>query len=41
VLEAAKDGGVIVGTHSIDSDIPVKNYDVYDAVMRRYGRIMP
>jgi len=29
ILEVAGEGGVIIGTHSIDSDIPVENYDVY------------
>ena len=33
VVEAARDGGVIVGTHSIDADIPVENYDYYYSVM--------
>ena len=33
IVEAAKDGGVIIGTHSIDVDIPVKSYDFYYSVM--------
>jgi len=35
IVEAARDGGVIIGTHSIDSDIPVENYDFYHSTLRR------
>lgn len=35
ILEAAQDGGVIIGTHSIDKDIPVENYDFYDTFLRQ------
>lgn len=35
VLEAAQDGGVIIGTHSIDKDIPVENYDYYDSLLKQ------
>jgi hypothetical protein len=30
LLEAAGDGGVIIGTHSIDYDIQVANYNIYN-----------
>lgn len=33
VLDAASDGGVIIGTHSIDKDIPVENYDYYNSLL--------
>ena len=33
VLDAALDGGVIIGTHSIDKDIPVEHYDYYDSLL--------
>lgn len=36
IMEAARDGGVIIGTHSIDIDIPVENYDYYYSVVNRY-----
>lgn len=39
VVEVARDGGVIVGTHSIDVDIPLKNYDYYYSVMNTLDRI--
>ncbi len=35
VAEAAKDGGVIIGTHSIDVDIPAYNYDYYYSVVNK------
>lgn len=38
IVEAAKDGGVIIGTHSIDSDIPVENYDYYVGVLEKLDR---
>lgn len=28
-METARDGGVRIGTHSIDSDISVEDYDFY------------
>jgi hypothetical protein len=37
LLEAAAGGGVIIGTHSIGGDIPVENYELYDAFMRRHS----
>ena len=36
IIEVVKDGGVIIGTHSIDSDIPVENYDFYYSLMNKY-----
>ncbi len=33
ILEAAAEGGVIIGTHSIDSDIPVENYEYYYSII--------
>jgi hypothetical protein len=38
ILEAARDGGVIIGTHSIDYDIPIANYDIYDTYMREHNK---
>jgi hypothetical protein len=29
LVEAAQDGGVILGTHSIDADVSPENYDIY------------
>lgn len=33
IVEVAKEGGIIIGTHSIDGDIPVENYDFYYSIM--------
>lgn len=33
IVEVAKDGGVIIGTHSIDLDVPVENYDYYYSIL--------
>jgi hypothetical protein len=35
VAEAGRAGGVVIGTHSIDEDIPVDNYDHYCSVLER------
>ena len=35
IVEVAKDGGVIIGTHSVDSDVPVAHYDYYCSVLDR------
>ena len=35
-VEAAHDGGVIIGAHSIDADIPVDNYAHYCSVLDRF-----
>jgi len=37
IIEAAKDGGVAVGAHSIGPDIPVKNYLHYHQVVMEEG----
>jgi len=38
VVEAGEEGGVIIGTHSIDDDVPLENYDHYYAVMDECDR---
>lgn len=35
IAEAARGGGVIIGTHSIDVDVPVENYDYYYSVLNQ------
>ena len=37
ILEAGKDGGIVIGTHSIGPDIAVGNYDFYHSLVCRYG----
>jgi len=39
IVEIAEDGGVIIGTHSIDYDIPVENYDFYYSLMNKYDEM--
>ena len=36
IIEVARNGGVIIGTHSIDDDIPIENYDYYHQVLADY-----
>ena len=36
-IDIAKDGGVIIGAHSIGVDIPVKNYLTYSEYVRKNG----
>jgi uroporphyrinogen decarboxylase len=38
LIEAAADGGVVIGTHSIDGDVPIDNYDCYSAYLDRHDR---
>lgn len=33
IMEVAKDGGVIIGSHSIEGYIPVENYDYYQTAL--------
>lgn len=37
ILEAGKEGGIIIGTHSIGPDIAVESYDYYHNLVQRYG----
>ena len=39
IVEAAKEGGVIIGAHSIDYDIPVENYDYYYSMLEKLDKI--
>lgn len=34
IMDAAQDGGVIIGTHSIDNSNPVESYDIYDRFVK-------
>lgn len=35
IIEASKDGGVVIGTHSIDMDISVDNYNKYYRILEK------
>lgn len=37
IFEVAKDGGVIMGAHSIEEDIPVENYDYYYKTVMKFN----
>ena len=37
ILEAGREGGIIIGTHSIGPDITIETYDYYHNLIRRYG----
>lgn len=39
LVETARGGGVILGTHSIDGDVPVENYNLYSSVLDEYDRL--
>lgn len=36
IVEAGRDGGVVIGAHSIDRDIAVEHYDCYNSLLDRY-----
>jgi uroporphyrinogen decarboxylase len=38
VLELARDGGIVVGVHSLGDDIPVENIDFYFDLLDKYGQ---
>ena len=37
ILEAGRDGGVVIGTHSVGPDVPVAHYDAYRRFVREYS----
>jgi uroporphyrinogen decarboxylase len=37
IIEAGREGGIIIGTHSIGPDIPVESYDNYYSLVQKYG----
>lgn len=39
IVEVAKDGGVVIGSHSIDVDIPIENYDYYYQVLEKLNQM--
>jgi uroporphyrinogen-III decarboxylase len=38
IIDLGRDGGVIIGTHSISPEIPLENYAIYRDFCRSYGR---
>lgn len=39
IIEIAKDGGIIIGSHSIGDDIPIEKYDYYYSVLNEFDNI--
>ena len=37
IIDAGREGGVVIGTHSISPEIPLENFAAYDRVCRTYG----
>jgi len=40
VIQAGKNGGLIIGTHSIGPDIPVKHYELYRKILADKGKFI-
>jgi hypothetical protein len=40
IIDLGRDGGVIIGTHSISPEIPLENYALYREVCQSYGRFV-
>jgi uroporphyrinogen-III decarboxylase len=38
LIDMGREGGVIIGTHSISPEIPLDHFCVYDRVCRTYGK---
>ena len=37
LAEMGREGGLVIGTHTIGDDIPVENYDYYIALLEKYA----
>jgi len=37
IIDIGRDGGVVIGTHSLGPDVPIENYLAYHNVCRTYG----
>ncbi len=37
LIDLGRDGGLIVGTHSISPEVPIEHFAAYDEVCREYG----
>jgi uroporphyrinogen decarboxylase len=37
ILEVGRDGGVVIGAHSVGPDVSVENYDLYHTVLETHG----
>jgi uroporphyrinogen-III decarboxylase len=37
LIDLGRDGGVVIGTHSVSPEIPIENYAIYDNLCRTYG----
>jgi uroporphyrinogen-III decarboxylase len=37
LIDMGRDGGIVIGTHSISPEIPLENFAIYDNLCRTYG----
>jgi hypothetical protein len=37
LIDLGREGGLVIGTHSVSPEIPLENFQVYDEVCRTYG----
>ncbi len=37
IIDLGRDGGVVIGTHSISPEIPLENFELYDRICANYG----
>ena len=37
IIDLGRDGGVVIGTHSVSPEIPLENYVVYHDFCLKYG----
>ncbi len=37
ILDAGREGGIVIGTHSIGPDVPISSYDLFHRVVREEG----
>lgn len=41
LIELARDGGMIIGTHSVSPEVPLAHFKAYDRTCRRHGVFVP
>ena len=37
LIDLSRNGGFVIGTHSISSEIPLEYFEIYDRTCRTYG----
>jgi uroporphyrinogen-III decarboxylase len=41
LIDLGRDGGLVIGTHSVSPEIPLEHFTAYDEVCRSYGNFNP